>query len=71
MTHPNQYYYLPDVEETSKELGRGSYGVVLEMKLPDGSLVAGKMIHSTFLDPDNFPASGQSLKEKFEQECQM
>lgn len=63
-------YNLSGLEETGKELGRGSYGEVVEMKLPDGRIVAGKKIHSAFLEQDNASGQDQPTKERFEQECE-
>ena len=60
---------LPDLEETGRVFGRGAFGVVGEMKLPDGTIVAGKKIHKIFFDPDNDPKETTSLKERFQQEC--
>ena len=62
-------YILPEVYETGKVLGRGSYGEVTELKLPNGTVVAGKKIHSILFDPDTDPVGMRSLKEEFEQEC--
>ena len=42
---------LEDVEETSKELGRGSYGVVIEVNI-SGAKCAAKKIHSLLLQHD-------------------
>lgn len=41
---PLQHLMLEDVEETGRELGRGAYGVVFEVKV-SGLLCAGKKIH--------------------------
>ena len=62
-------YILPEVDETGKVLGSGAYGKVTELKLPNGAIVAGKMIHSNLLDPDIEQAGMRSLIEQFEQEC--
>ena len=64
-----KHYSLSGLEETGKELGRGSYGEVVEMKLRDGEIVAGKKIHSTFFAEDNASGQEKPTKEKFEQEC--
>ena len=58
-------YLLPNVEETGRELGKGSYGVVVEMNLPDGTRVAGKKIHDLLL------GEGSVIPSQFEQECLM
>ena len=59
-----------ELEETGKVLGRGSYGEVVEMKLSDGRIVAGKKIHDTFFDQDNASGQDKPTKERFEQECE-
>ena len=64
-----RHYNLPDVMETGRVLGKGAYGKVLEMKLPDGTMVAGKKLHDTFFESGNDPTHARSLKERFEQEC--
>ena len=46
-----QNLVLEDVEETSKELGRGSYGVVIEVNV-SGTKCAAKKIHSMLLQHD-------------------
>ena len=62
-------YLLPNVEDTGRVLGKGAYGEVVEMKLPNGTVVAGKKIHSILFDPSNDSAHIRSLKERFQQEC--
>ena len=56
----------PEVEETNRVIGRGAYGVVVEMKLPDGTVVAGKKIH---VESSGDLNNDRTMKEKFEQEC--
>ena len=68
MSHRLRTYLLPEIEETGKTLGNGSYGEVKELKLPNGTIVAGKKIHNIFL-LSNDSDSIKSLKERFEQEC--
>ena len=58
-----------DIEETEKVLGSGAYGEVLEMKSPDGTIVAGKKLHNIFFESGNDPIHVRSMKERFEQEC--
>ena len=58
-------YHLPNVEETGRELGRGAFGVVVEMKLPNGTRVAGKKIHDLLL------GEGSVIPSQVEQECLM
>ena len=58
-------YLLPNVEETGRELGKGAYGVVVEMKLPNGTRVVGKKIHDLLL------GEGSIIPSQFEHECLM
>lgn len=58
-----------DVEEVGKELGSGAYGAVVEIKSPDGTIVAGKKLHDIFFESGNDPAHARSMKERFKQEC--
>ena len=60
---------LSGLEETGKELGKGSYGKVVEMKLRDGKIVAGKKFHCAFFEQGNASGQDKPMKEKFEQEC--
>ena len=57
---------LLNVEDTGRILGRGAFGEVVDMKLQDGTTVAGKKIHSIFFDPSNY---SPYIKERFQQEC--
>ena len=59
----------PEVEETNRVIGRGAYGVVVEMKLPDGTVVAGKKINNSFIESSGDLNNDRTMKEKFEQEC--
>ena len=56
---------LSKVERIGTELGRGAYGVVVEMKLSDGTRVAGKKIHDVLFYKSDF------MKSRFEEECLM
>lgn len=47
-----QNLVLEDVEGTSKELGRGSYGVVIEV-IVSGTKCAAKKIHSILIENDD------------------
>ena len=53
----------PKIVETGRELGRGAYGKVMEMKLEGGAIVAGKKIHECLceFEPSNI--------ERFQKEC--
>lgn len=59
----------PEVEETDRVIGRGAYGEVVEMQLPDGTVIAGKKIHGTSSDSSSDPNNDKTIKEKFEHEC--
>ena len=60
----------PEVEETNRVIGRGAYdGVVLEMKLPNGTVVAGKKIHNTSFESSSDSNDDKTTKEKFEHKC--
>ena len=56
-----QHFNLPDVMKTGRVLGRGAFAKVIEMKLPDGTIVAGKKFY-------NDSASGEG-RVKAEEEC--
>lgn len=58
---------VEDVEETGKELGRGSYGVVVELKV-SGLLCAGKTLHERFFTFGS-PEERRLIEERFVQEC--
>ena len=61
MASNKQLQDLPDVEDTGRILGRGAYGEVVEMKLPNGTIVAGKKIHIIFFDPSNYSAYSEII----------
>lgn len=69
MSHRLSTYLLPKIEETGEALGNGSYGEVTELKLPNGTIVAGKRIHDVFFLSSNDSDSIESMKKRFEQEC--
>ena len=58
---------LEGVEETGNELGRGAYGVVVEVKL-HGLLCAGKKLHDALLQYSDRQAQEEALM-KFAEEC--
>ena len=62
-------YILKGVEWTGKCLGRGAFGVVLELQLQGGAVCAGKKIHDTLVDSQNVGV--QHLVEKFIAECEL
>ena len=61
-----QVKVLPDLEKTGKLLGRGAFGKVMEMKLPDGTIVAGKKFYS---EPSINQRHAKPLKVRIEEEC--
>ena len=64
-------YHLPNVEDTGRVLGKGSSGVVVEMKLPNGTRVVGKKLHEIFFEPNNYSADVMMKISRFKQECLM
>ena len=63
-----QPYIVKDVEQTGKELGRGSYGVVLEVKV-EGAICAAKKLHNLLVQSDN--EGYQVLVQKFVKEIDL
>ena len=61
-----QLKVLPDLKKTGKVLGRGAFGKVKEMKLPDGTIVAGKKFYSELSNNQRHP---KPLKVQIEEEC--
>ena len=57
---------LPGLKKTGKLLGRGAFGKVIEMKLPDGTTVAGKKFYS---EPSINQRHAKPLKVRIEEEC--
>ena len=58
---------IEEVEETGEELGRGSYGVVVEIKT-SGLRCAGKKLHDSFFAFAS-PQEKRAIKERFVEEC--
>ena len=58
------HYYLSEVKETGRVLGKGAYGEVLEMILHE-TKVAGKKIHDIFFDSSDIKV----MTKKFKEEC--
>ena len=56
-----QDYNLPGVMKTDRLLGRGAFGKVIEMKLPDGTIVAGKKFYNDSTTSED--------RVKIEEEC--
>ncbi|XP_019852828.1 PREDICTED: uncharacterized protein LOC109582527 [Amphimedon queenslandica] len=55
-----QHLLLDRVEETTKELGRGSYGAVIELKV-DGKKCAGKKLHNCLVASEPCPENDYQL----------
>ena len=63
-----QKFVLHDVRTTGKQLGKGSFGCVVELEV-NGTLCAGKRLHNELLEPDN--ADVAIMTNKFLHECQV
>ena len=63
-----QKFALPDARLTGKQLGKGSFGCVVELKV-NGTLCAGKRFHNELLDPEN--TGFANIRSKFLHECQV
>ena len=61
-------FILPDVRPTGKQLGAGSYGSVVELKV-NGLVCAGKRLHDALLDRDN--AGVANIERRYLEECQV
>ena len=71
-----QQFVLPEAHLTGKQLGRGSYGVVVELRLGtgvrgagEGLVCAGKRIYESLLERDNVGVS--NIERKYLEECQV
>jgi len=69
-----QQFVLPEAHPTGKQLGRGSYGVVVELRLDtgvrgEGLVCAGKRIYESLLEPDNIGVG--NIERKYLEECQV
>ena len=62
-----QQFVIPNVRPTGRELGRGSYGAVVEVEIP-GATCAAKIIHEALL---RFGSEDEvrNITEKFVREC--
>ena len=58
------------VDLTGRELGRGSYGVVLEAEIP-GAVCAVKRVHDVFARQDRDWQSPEQIQGKFLRECKV
>lgn len=65
-----QPFFLPDVQPTSRELGRGAYGYVKEVEIP-GAVCAAKMIHEDLLQFCTNNEDFQHLTTTFVNECKL
>lgn len=61
-------FVLSDVVATGKNLGAGSYGSVLELKV-NGLVCAGKRLHDALLDRDNTGVA--NIERRYLDECQV
>ena len=62
-----QLKVLHNLKKTGKLLGRGAFGKVIEMKLPDGTIVAGKKFYKQ--PSNNQRHAAEPLKVRIEEEC--
>ena len=56
-----QHYNLPDVMKRGRVFGKGAFGKVMEMKLADGTIVAGKKYYND--------STSSKDRVKIEEEC--
>ena len=63
-----QRFVLTDVRPTGKQLGAGSYGSVVELKV-NGLVCAGKRLHDALLDREN--AGVANIERRYLEECQV
>lgn len=61
-------FVLHNVEKTGRNLGRGAFGDVEELRSA-GTFYAGKLLHPAFMDPQNLGVS--NILSKFVRECQL
>ena len=61
------HYHIPGVMKTDRVLGRGAFAKVIEMKLSDGTIVAGKKFFKDLSTSEN---NAESLKVLVEKECE-
>lgn len=64
-----QPYIKKSITPTGKQLGKGAFGYVVELKMLGGALCAGKKIHDTFLDMRNVGV--ENVVDKFVTECEL
>ena len=57
-------YFVHDLEDMNKHIGRGAYGEVVEMKMGD-EIVAVKKLHGALLGAQD----SQYIVSRFEEEC--
>ena len=60
--------HIPNLEETGRKLGEGSYGEVVEVRVR-GRRYAGKKLHKVFYERDVPPADTAAIAQRFEEEC--
>ena len=67
VTEQLQHLTLNDVVETGREIGSGSYGEVVEVRV-GGRKCAGKKLHSFFFDQSS-PNEQRAIRSRFMDEC--
>ena len=60
--------HIPNLEETGRKVGEGSYGEVVEVRVR-GERYAGKKLHKIFYERDVQPKETAAIAERFEEEC--
>jgi len=60
--------HIPNLEETGRKLGEGSYGEVVEVRVR-GRRCAGKKLHKVFYEGDVPRADTAAIAQRFEEEC--
>ena len=61
------HYHISNVMKTGRVLGRGAFSKVIEVKLPDGTIAAGKKF---FKDLAHSESHAKSIKVLVEEECE-
>ena len=66
-TEELKHLNLKDAVETGREIGSGSYGKVVEVRV-SGLKCAGKKLHSLFFDQSS-PNEQRAIRSRFVEEC--
>ncbi len=64
-----QLYIKKDITPTKKQLGKGAFGNVVELRMLGGAICAGKIIHEMFLDLQNLGV--ERVVDKLVTECEL